>query len=118
MLIGNKVNEIIWKKAMRKKVNEKIILLSIIGSLDAVKEGAVSIEEIEKFLFSPHMYQKLKKKGYSEKILRIIEEGCELEDIYILLPDKFAEVIDNMKQEALSLLKNYEEYNRFFWFDE
>ena len=36
-----------------KKVNEKIILLSIIGSLDAIKEEAVSIDEIEKFLFSP-----------------------------------------------------------------
>ena len=35
-------------KTSNKKVNEKIILLSIIGSLDAIKEEAVSIDEIEK----------------------------------------------------------------------
>ena len=101
-----------------KKVNEKIILLSIIGSLDAIKEEAVSIDEIEKFLFSPHIYHKLKQKGYSGDILQIIEEGCELEDIFSLLPDKFDGVIDNMRRKSLLLLKNYEEYNHFFWLDE
>ena len=103
---------------IEKKVNEKIILLSIIGSLDAIKEEAVSIDEIEKFLFSPHIYHKLKQKGYSGDILQIIEEGCELEDIFSLLPDKFDGVIDNMRRKSLLLLKNYEEYNHFFWLDE
>ena len=102
-------------KTSNKKVNEKIILLSIIGSLDAIKEEAVSIDEIEKFLFSPHIYHKLKQKGYSGDILQIIEEGCELEDIFSLLPDKFDGVIDNMRRKSLLLLKNYEEYNHFFF---
>lgn len=105
-------------KSSNKKVNEKIILLSIIGSLDAIKENIVSIDEIEKFLFSPHMYHKLKQEGYNENILQIIEKGCELEDIYALLSDKFDEVVDNMKQESLAFLKTYEEYNSFFWVDE
>ena len=105
-------------KTSNKKVNEKIILLSIIGSLDAIKEEAVSIDEIEKFLFSPHIYHKLKQKGYSGDILQIIEEGCELEDIFSLLPDKFDGDIDNMRRKSLLLLKNYEEYNHFFWLDE
>ena len=105
-------------KTSNKKVNEKIILLSIIGSLDAIKEEAVSIDEIEKFLISPHIYHKLKQKGYSGDILQIIEEGCELEDIFSLLPDKFDGVIDNMRRKSLLLLINYEEYNHFFWLDE
>lgn len=84
-----------------KKVNEKIILLSIIGSLDAIKEEAVSIDEIEKFLFSPHIYHKLKQKGYSGDILQIIEEGCELEDIFSLLPDKFDGVIYNFVRDEI-----------------
>ena len=90
-------------KTSNKKVNEKIILLSIIGSLDAIKEEAVSIDEIEKFLFSPHINHKLKQKGYSGDILQIIEEGCELEDIFSLLPDKFDGVIDNMRRKSLLL---------------
>ena len=62
-------------KTSNKKVNEKIILLSIIGSLDAIKEEAVSIDEIEKFLFSPHIYHKLKQKGYSGDILQIMHRN-------------------------------------------
>ena len=65
-----------------------------------------------------HIYHKLKQKGYSGDILQIIEEGCELEDIFSLLPDKFDRVIDNMRRKSLLLLKNYEEYNHFFWLDE
>ncbi len=96
---------------------KKIILL-IIGSLEAIKEGAVSIDEIEKFLFSPHMHDMLKQKGYSEDILQIIEEGCELEDIFSLLPDELDETIEDMKKESVLLLKNYEEYNESFWLKE
>ena len=117
LLFVNEKDFLFWF-LVNKKVNEKIILLSIIGSLDAIKEEAVSIDEIEKFLFSPHIYHKLKQKGYSGDILQIIEEGCELEDIFSLLPDKFDGVIDNMRRKSLLLLKNYEEYNHFFWLDE
>ncbi|MDE6155927.1 MAG: DUF3969 family protein, partial [Eubacterium sp.] len=35
-------------------VDEKIILISIIGTIDAIENDAMSIEEGEKFLFSPH----------------------------------------------------------------
>ena len=102
-------------KTSNKKVNEKIILLSIIGSLDAIKEEAVSIDEIEKFLFSPHIYHKLKQKGYSGDILKIIEEGCELEDIISLLPQKYIDSIEELKQEALTLLREYEVFEQKFW---
>ncbi|MGN0403396.1 MAG: DUF3969 family protein [Acetatifactor sp.] len=102
----------------KKKVEEKIILLSIIGSLEAIKEGTATIDEIEKFIFSPHMYKIMKEKNYNEKILCFVEKGCELEDIYSIIPEKMAEVVDHMKREALLLLKNYDEYNSFFWLEE
>ena len=44
-----------------------------------------NIVKNKKLLFSPHMHHMLKKKGYSKDILQIIEEGCELEDIFSLL---------------------------------
>lgn len=56
----------------------------------------------------------LKKKGYSKDILQIIEEGCELEDIFSLLPNELDEAIEDIKKESLLLLKNYDEYNNFF----
>lgn len=60
----------------------------------------------------------LKKKGYSKDILQIIEEGCELEDIFSLLPNELDEAIEDIKKESLLLLKNYDEYNNFFWVED
>lgn len=60
----------------------------------------------------------LKKKGYSKDILQIIEEGCELEDIFSLLPNELDEAIEDIKKESLLLLKNYDEYNNFFWIED
>lgn len=118
MLKLSKDGVIKMKITNKKKCNEKIILLSIIGSLESIKKGVVSIDEIEKFLFSPHMHHMLKKKGYSKDILQIIEEGCELEDIFSLLPNELDEAIEDIKKESLLLLKNYDEYNNFFWIED
>lgn len=60
----------------------------------------------------------LKKKGYSKDILQIIEEGCELEDIFSLLPNELDEAIEDIKKESLLLLKNYDKYNNFFWIED
>lgn len=64
------------------------------------------------------MHHMLKKKGYSKDILQIIEEGCELEDIFSLLPNELDEAIEDIKKESLLLLKNYDEYNNFFWIED
>ena len=106
------------KENCNEKVNEKMLLLSIIGSLEAIREAMVSIDEIEKFLFSPRMCRILKEKGYRESILHIIEEGCELEDVASLLPDRLNKVIDDIKKEALLLLSSYDEYNLLAWIEE
>lgn len=100
-----------------EKVDEKILLLSIIGSLEALKNSVVTIDEVEKFIFSPRMVKALRKKKCDEKIVGIIEKGCELEDIYSLLPEKLDEVINDLKQEAILLAKNYEEYSKMVWLD-
>lgn len=105
------------KENILEKVDEKILLLAIIGSLEAIKNGAVTIEEAEKFLFSPHMSKVLKEKICDEKIVGIIEKGCELEDICSLLPEKLDEVINDLKKESIMLTKRYKEYNKGFWFE-
>jgi len=99
------------KKNVLEKVDEKMLLISIIGSLEAVKSSAVTIDEVEMFLFSPRMIKTLREKKCDEKIVGIIEKGCELEDIKSLLPEKLGEVINELKQEAIMLVKNYEEYS-------
>lgn len=100
-----------------EKVDEKMLLISIIGSLEAIKNSAITIDEVEKFIFSPRMIKMLREKKCNEKIVGIIEKGCELEDIYSLLPEKLDEVIYELKQEAIMLVKNYEEYSKMVWLE-
>ena len=105
-------------KKVLKKVDEKILLLSIVGTLEAVKDGGITIDEAEKFLFSPHMIKELRLRQCNEKIIELIAKRCELEDIASLLPEKLDEVIVELKKETIKIVKNYEEYSNTFWLQE
>ena len=96
-------------------VDEKIILISIIGTIDAIENNAISVEEGEKFLFSPYMAKLLKDKNCSREIVEIVESGCEIEDIKSLMPDKFNSMLEDLKRQAYDLLKKYEESCYDFW---
>ena len=98
-----------------KKINEKKMLICIIGTLEAIKKGALSITESEKFLFSPHMIVRLKEKKYRESLIEILEKGCELEDIDSLLPQNLEKYIDELKSETLEEMKKYEPFEQKFW---
>lgn len=101
-----------------KKNQEKMIILSIIGSLEAIKCEKVSIDEIEKFIFSPRMCTILSDEGYDKRIIHILELGCEIENIKSLLPDRFENIVDDIKNEALELLNNYDEFDTMYWLEE
>ncbi len=99
------------------KVDEKIILLTIIGSVEAIKNGGITIDEAEKFIFSPHMENRLKSKGCNEDIIELIMKGCELEDIVSLIPHCLNDVLSEIKQEALFLIKEYKTFDESFWIE-
>lgn len=86
------------QKEKLEHVDEKNILLNVIGCLEAVKNGGITIEEAEKFIFSPRMIETLKGKGYNDKIVELISKGCELEDIASLIPHELEKVLEEMKQ--------------------
>ena len=77
-----------------EKVDEKIILIAIAGTLETLKNGGITIEEAENFLFSPHMITELKKRKCNKDIIKLIIQGTELEDIISLIPEKFNDTID------------------------
>lgn len=87
------------------KVDEKMLLIAIVGSMESIKNGGITIDEAEKFLFCPHIVNMLKIKKCNEKIIELIEKGCELEDIYSLIPENLNEIINEIEQEALRLMK-------------
>lgn len=106
-----------FTKQSIKEIDEKIILISVIGVLETLESNCINIDEAEKFLFSPHMIKLFCDKGCNKKILNILEKGCELEDVNSLFPEKLSQTIVELKQESIGLLSSYKQYNKEFWLD-
>ncbi len=92
------------------KVEEKVeieILVSIInlGICAAHKEGVISIEEAESYLYSPYSMEQLKKLGVEQELIDIIHLGTELEDVKSLLPSEFALSIKEIEEKTLQFMQ-------------
>ena len=94
---------------------EKLLLIDILGALEALKNRKITINESETNIFTPYTFFTLEKKGINKKIIDLIHEGCELEDVESLCPEKLDEVIEELKQRTLNLLGEYEEDNKQIW---
>jgi len=95
--------------------DEKIILINIVGLLHLLENKAIILEEAEKFLFSPHVYNELYDKGCDDKILELIMKACELEDIQSIIPEQFDEAIKEIKNQTVMILQEYEIYDKEQW---
>ena len=93
-----KIEQVNFRK---KSSDEKILLLMIVGALTALRERKVSVDEMSYFLFHPGMISKLKQKHCRKEILRIVREGCELEDIEDLVPEALPEAVDELYRSCL-----------------
>lgn len=104
---------------MNKREIERFILLSIIGLMDSLSVGATSIEECETYLFSPYSVDKLSTLNLDEQIVELVENGCELEDVESLIPEKLHKSINEIRLKAIELLKNLpkEEVELKKWLD-
>ena len=98
-----------------KDLEEKILLIEILGCLEALEKKVVSIDEIEKFIFSPRTIRLLREKKCNEAIISIVEQGCELEDYDSLIPEKLMNRIMEMKKSVEACIKEYKEYSQTFW---
>ncbi|WP_142956795.1 DUF3969 family protein [Enterococcus faecalis] len=115
--------EQILKLSTVKKEDANIMLLvCIIGLLDSLKNGILTIEECEQYLFSPYSLDVLQKKGIDKRIINIVHLGTELEDIESLLPDRLDANIQKLYEDAKELLKQIKPeeicYGDKKWLDE
>lgn len=99
------------------EIEEKMILLSIVGILETLKRDCLQINEAEKFLFSPRMIKILKSRKCNDKIINLLKRGCELEDIVSLIPEELEKNINELKESAMEVLKRYPEFVKTFWVD-
>ncbi|SHI36445.1 Protein of unknown function [Clostridium cavendishii DSM 21758] len=92
-------------EANEKVINERILAILELGLLTALSNNVISIEECEGYLFNPYIMKLLNKNKINTEIINIIHEGCELEDIQSLLPDKLTENIERLNKKCLKILE-------------
>lgn len=98
-----------------KRTAGKAMLLTALGVLEALKEKSISVEEAVSFIFLPGIITTLRKEGVSRNVLKIIDMGCELEDIESLIPEELDHAIEEMITEVYRILKWYEKIEDVNW---
>lgn len=94
---------------------EKIILTLILGVLHSILEETITIDEAENLVFSPYVTTILRADGINESIIQLIERGCELEDIFSLIPDKFQDQVSFLIRDTVTLMKQCSDINQNPW---
>ena len=69
----------------------------------------------KEFCFSPYISTHLEKNKVNERIIDIIIECCELEDIFELIPTKYMETLQILQNRIIEILKQYDEESRKRW---
>ena len=95
--------------------DEKTTLVIIIGTLSSLINNSITIREAEQLIFSPRTIKYLKSKNIDENIIDLIETGCEIEDIYALLPNKYHKYLIEQHNKACALLKSKTVYESSCW---
>ena len=83
----------------------KMVLLLAIGISMALQKEVITLDEAEKFLFTPYTAVSLEKKGFSSEIVKIIDLGCELENVLSIIPYHWDSSINEILELSLEELK-------------
>lgn len=64
-----------------------LLLLTILGILEALKSESLSINLAEHLLFKPATMKVLKMNGYPQYLIDLIHAGTELDDVKVIVGD-------------------------------
>ncbi|MGN0436886.1 MAG: DUF3969 family protein [Lachnospiraceae bacterium] len=87
------------------KMDEKFLLINIVGLLYLLEIDTISIDEAEKILFSPYICKMISDKGCNKKLVELLWKTCELEDIKSIIPEHYYESVVEIKNEAIMLFR-------------
>ena len=85
---------------------ERFILLMNISLMIGLREGILSIQEIENYIYNPYSVEKLKKIGIGKEAIKLVNLGCELEDVLSLIPDRLENSISDIENQSKELLRS------------
>lgn len=84
---------------------ERFILLMNIGLMTALKNGSITIEDAENYLYSPYSAKKLEKLGSGKEVITLINLGCELENVKSIIPHELINSMDDIEMQSKELLR-------------
>lgn len=85
-----------------------------LGSLQALEHKAITIDESQGILFLLYL-NAFGKNKVNERIIDIIIECCELEDIFELIPTKYMQTLQILQNRIIEILKQFSEEPRKRW---
>ncbi|EHQ4622277.1 DUF3969 family protein [Salmonella enterica] len=95
---------------MSYKINQedagRFIGFLSLGVLYCLDNKAISINEAEEFIFKPYVSALLSEINAPQELIKVVELGCELEDIESLMPEKLPVNIKMLLDDMLYLIKN------------
>ncbi|HDN2511873.1 MULTISPECIES: DUF3969 family protein [Providencia] len=94
------------------KQTSKFISLLTLGVLTALDKNLISIDEAEGFIFKPYLAKLLEQMGSEEKLIDIINLGCELDDVASLYPEDLHVQIKDLLDKTLSVISHSENLGR------
>lgn len=90
-----------------KREIENFFIVFTLGLLTNVKFENNIIDMAERYLFNPYSVSKMKNCDFDIKLIEIIEECCELEDVKEMLGEKeLDKVIEDLIQKAFNAESN------------
>ncbi|MEX9869180.1 DUF3969 family protein [Providencia huaxiensis] len=94
------------------KQTSKFISLLTLGVLTALDKNLISIDEAERFVFKPYLAKLLEQMGSDEKLIGIINLGCELDDVECLIPEQLQASIEELIQKTITVISQSEDFGR------
>ena len=87
-----------------KNSADYIVSLYVLGVLSALSENLISIYHAERAIFTPRIASAAEKLCLHPKLIKLLWDGTELEDVESLMPEKLASSILELRATALELV--------------
>ncbi|MGE7955216.1 DUF3969 family protein [Pseudomonas sp. NPDC089530] len=88
----------------------RLVSTLAIGLLTSLRSDSITLEEAERVLFTPCTESILRLKGLAPELCSLILEGCELEDVQSLRPDRLDANVQQLIERFAAILQRDPDY--------